>query len=64
MTVSAYLDYLRPFYPTWDRALEAEILGQFRLPPERRIKRPFPWDANEDGAGVRLAVPAKTAGAG
>ncbi len=38
MTVSAYIDYLRPFYASWDRALEADILGQFRLPPERRIK--------------------------
>jgi len=38
MTVSAYLDYLRPFYPSWDRTLEADILGQFRLPPARRIK--------------------------
>jgi len=37
MRVSTYLDYLRPFYPSWDRALEAGILGQFRLPPERRI---------------------------
>jgi ABC-type multidrug transport system ATPase subunit len=37
MTVSAYLDYLRPFYPTWDRAREAEIISQFRLPPDRRI---------------------------
>ena len=38
MTVSAYLDYLRPLYPRWDRALETDILGQFRLPPNRRIK--------------------------
>jgi len=37
MTVSAYLDYLRPFYPTWDRSLESEIIGQFRLPTNRRI---------------------------
>jgi|SRR6188472_2684952 len=37
MTVSAYMDYLRPFYPTWDRSLEGEIVGQFRLPPDRRI---------------------------
>jgi len=37
MTVSAYMNYLRPFYPTWDRSLEAEIVGQFRLPPDRRI---------------------------
>ncbi|MHB1207889.1 MAG: ABC transporter ATP-binding protein [Rhodospirillaceae bacterium] len=38
MTVAGYLDYLRPFYPTWDRALEADILRQLRLPPARRIK--------------------------
>src|SRR5580765_892731 len=38
MTVSTYLDYLRPFYPGWDRTLEADILGQFRLPSTRRIK--------------------------
>jgi len=38
MTVAGYLNYLRPFYPTWDRKLEADILGQMRLPPNRRIK--------------------------
>jgi ABC-2 type transport system ATP-binding protein len=38
MTVSAYIAYLRPFYPSWDRALEAESLGQLRLPPARRIE--------------------------
>jgi ABC-2 type transport system ATP-binding protein len=38
MTVSAYIDYLRPFYASWDRALEADLLGQLRLPPDRRIK--------------------------
>ena len=48
MRVSAYLDYLRPFYPSWDRALEADILGQFRLPPERRI--------NELSHGMRLKM--------
>ena len=37
LTVAEYLDYLRPFYPTWDLALEASIRGQLRLPPERRI---------------------------
>jgi ABC-2 type transport system ATP-binding protein len=37
MTVSAYMEYLRPFYPTWDRSLEVEIVTQFRLPPDRRI---------------------------
>jgi ABC-2 type transport system ATP-binding protein len=37
MTVGAYLDYLRPFYPGWDGALEAELLGRLHLPVERRI---------------------------
>ena len=38
MTVRQLLDYCRPFYPTWDRALEARLLGQFDLPPERKLK--------------------------
>ncbi len=38
MRVSTYIDYLRTFYPTWDRTLEANLLAQFRLPPERRIR--------------------------
>jgi ABC-2 type transport system ATP-binding protein len=37
LTVAEYLDYLRPFYPTWDEALEASIRAQLRLPPTRRI---------------------------
>jgi ABC-2 type transport system ATP-binding protein len=37
LTVAQYLDYLRPFYPKWDRKLEGEIRRQLRLPPERRI---------------------------
>jgi ABC-2 type transport system ATP-binding protein len=36
-TVAGYIRYLRPYYPTWDRALEAQLLGKLRLPPERRI---------------------------
>jgi len=38
MTVAEYLAYLRPFYPSWDRELEADILAQLRLPPDRKIK--------------------------
>lgn len=38
LTVAEYIAYLRPFYPVWDRDLEAEILSQLRLPPERKIK--------------------------
>ncbi|HEY4342329.1 MAG TPA: ABC transporter ATP-binding protein [Steroidobacteraceae bacterium] len=37
LTVSQYLNYLRPFYPTWDRGLEHSILKELRLPAERRI---------------------------
>jgi len=38
LTVAECLNYLRPFYPTWDRQLEAETVKQFRLPPDRRIQ--------------------------
>ncbi|HTY94103.1 MAG TPA: ABC transporter ATP-binding protein [Steroidobacteraceae bacterium] len=37
LTVAQYLDYLRPLYPTWDRALEKSILEELQLPPQRRI---------------------------
>jgi ABC-2 type transport system ATP-binding protein len=38
LTAGQYLDYLRPFYPTWDRELERVLLGDLRLPLERRIR--------------------------
>jgi ABC-2 type transport system ATP-binding protein len=37
MRVDAFLSYLRPFYPTWDRALETELMRQFDLPLERKL---------------------------
>jgi ABC-2 type transport system ATP-binding protein len=37
LTVGEYVAYLRPFYPTWDRALEASVARQLRLPLERKI---------------------------
>lgn len=37
LTVAQYLEYLRPFYPTWDRQLERSILSDLRLPMARRI---------------------------
>jgi ABC-2 type transport system ATP-binding protein len=37
MTVGQYVEYLRPFYPSWDRELERSILAELRLPLERRI---------------------------
>jgi ABC-2 type transport system ATP-binding protein len=39
MTVGAMLAYLRPFYPTWDRALEQQLMAQFDLAPERKISQ-------------------------
>jgi ABC-2 type transport system ATP-binding protein len=38
MTVGGLLDYLRPFYPTWDRELEQQLLRDFALPPGRKLK--------------------------
>jgi ABC-2 type transport system ATP-binding protein len=38
MTVEAMLDYLRPFYPQWDRSLEQELVRQFDLPLNRKLK--------------------------
>ena len=37
MTVRQLLDYCRPFYPTWDRALEKSLLAQFALPADRKL---------------------------
>jgi ABC-2 type transport system ATP-binding protein len=38
MTVGGMLDYFRPFYPSWDRALEAQLVRQFDLPLGRKLK--------------------------
>jgi len=38
MKVGALLEYLRDFYPTWDRALEDSLIKQFELPRDRKIK--------------------------
>jgi ABC-2 type transport system ATP-binding protein len=37
LRVRECFDYLRPYYPRWDRALESELRAQLRLPEERRI---------------------------
>ena len=39
MTVGGMLDYFRPFYPTWDRALELQLVRQFDLPLNRKLKQ-------------------------
>ena len=38
MTVGYFLRYLKPFYPTWDDALERELLRQFQLPLDQKLK--------------------------
>jgi ABC-2 type transport system ATP-binding protein len=37
LTVDDYVDYLRPFYPGWDKGLETLIRRQLFLPPDRKI---------------------------
>lgn len=38
MTVGYFLEYLSHFYPTWDRALAAELVRQFQLPLDRKLR--------------------------
>jgi ABC-2 type transport system ATP-binding protein len=39
MKVGAFLAYLRPFYPTWDRQLESDLVQQFSLPLDRKLRQ-------------------------
>jgi ABC-2 type transport system ATP-binding protein len=39
MTVEYYLRFLRPFYPTWDDGLAEELLRQFELPRDRKLRQ-------------------------
>jgi len=39
MRVGAFLSYLRPFYPTWDRGLEEQLVKHFDLPLDRKLKQ-------------------------
>ena len=38
MTVEYFMNYLRPFYPTWDDRLAAELIRQFDLPRGRKLR--------------------------
>jgi ABC-2 type transport system ATP-binding protein len=38
MTVRELLDYCRPFYPTWDKGLERDLLRQLSLPEDQKLK--------------------------
>jgi ABC-2 type transport system ATP-binding protein len=38
MTVDYFLRYLKPFYPTWDDGRVVELLQQFNLPTDRKLR--------------------------
>jgi ABC-2 type transport system ATP-binding protein len=38
MRVADFLAYVRNFYPTWDRALENDLVKRFDLPAKRKLK--------------------------
>jgi ABC-2 type transport system ATP-binding protein len=38
MRLDSFLAYLRPFYPSWDRKLENELVSQFDLPLDRKLR--------------------------
>ena len=38
MRVSEFMEYLRPFYPSWDRDLENELVRKFELPLDRKLR--------------------------
>jgi ABC-2 type transport system ATP-binding protein len=38
MTVDTFLRYWHPFYPTWDRDLEQQLVRRFDLPRKQRLK--------------------------
>ncbi len=38
MTVEYFMNYLKPFYPNWDEERAQELLRQFELPLDRKIR--------------------------
>jgi ABC-2 type transport system ATP-binding protein len=38
MTVEYFMKYFRPFYPAWDIAREEQLLREFDLPKDRKLK--------------------------
>jgi ABC-2 type transport system ATP-binding protein len=38
LTVGAFLSYWRPFYPTWDAALERRLVSRFGLPEKQELR--------------------------
>ena len=61
LTVGEYLDYLRPFYPRWDRALEMAMRRDLQLPPTHKIRDLSHGMRIQTGARLRPAVSTATA---
>lgn len=38
MTVGRFMEYLKPFYPEWDESRASELLHQFAMPLDRKLK--------------------------
>lgn len=38
MRLDQFFDYLRPFYPNWDRELEDSLIQQMELPRDRKLR--------------------------
>jgi ABC-2 type transport system ATP-binding protein len=38
MTVSQFMNYLQPLYPSWDKPFAAKLLNDFDLPSDRKLK--------------------------
>ena len=38
MTVEYFMAYLKPFYPAWDDKRAEELLRQFQLPRDRKLR--------------------------
>ena len=39
MRLDTFFDFLRPFYPSWDRDLERDLMRQFELPLDRKLSK-------------------------
>jgi ABC-2 type transport system ATP-binding protein len=39
LTIGQFFDYLRPLYPTWDRAVENDLRERMQLPAGRQIRK-------------------------
>ncbi|MEO0414942.1 MAG: ABC transporter ATP-binding protein, partial [Verrucomicrobiota bacterium] len=38
MTVKSFLNYCRPFYPDWDQSFAEQLVEEFKLPLDRKLR--------------------------